>query len=402
MRIAMLHPSLTWRGGAERQMLNLAIELQRAGHTVEIFTCALNNQCYPAFIKQLTVHIIKAPGFQKNQSSPQKRTIATRLAGRFRAYTDDLPAMLALGKSIPKGFDVINNHNFPTEWAAFYAKKRLDAPIVWMCNEPPFWFSDSSKQRGLGKINLPLFEGLDKISVDYIDHIIALSTIAAQRIQNAYGRTSQVIHSGVDIERFHQASGKEIRRKYGLENDFVLLQVGNIARDKRQKDAVTALHYLSKSHQNIKLVFDGQGQKDELIALSKQLGIEDKILYLHSCSDSELAQVYAACDVFVFPAQITWGLAVIEAMATSKPVIVSEKSGAAEVIEHSKNGLILKEPNAQNMAAQIESLIADDTLRQKIGVAGYEYTKQNLSWEIYAKNMADAFQRTIDNYRKHA
>ncbi len=43
----MLHPSLTWRGGAERQLLILATELQQAGHEIEVFTCALNDKYFP-------------------------------------------------------------------------------------------------------------------------------------------------------------------------------------------------------------------------------------------------------------------------------------------------------------------------------------------------------------------
>ena len=240
MRIAILHPSLTWRGGAERQVLNLAAELQRSGNEVEIFTTAINDRCYPELLKQLTINVIQAPALQRAQG-PQKRTVTSRLAGRFRSYTDDLPAMLYLGKKIPKGFDVINNHNFPTEWAAFFAKRKLKAPIVWMCNEPPFWFSDPSKRRGLGKINLPLFEGLDKVAVDYIDEIVVLSPIAGRRVQNAYGRSSEIVRSGLTTDLLHKASGKELRKKLGIETDFVLLQVGNIARDKRQKDALVAL-----------------------------------------------------------------------------------------------------------------------------------------------------------------
>ena len=146
MRIAILHPSLTWRGGAERQVLNLATELQRSGNEVEIFTTAINSRCYPELLKQLTINVIQAPSLQRTQSATQKRTIRRRLAGRFRSYTNDLPSMLYLGKKIPKGFDIINNHNFPTEWAAFFAKRKLNAPIVWMCNEPPFWFSDSAQK----------------------------------------------------------------------------------------------------------------------------------------------------------------------------------------------------------------------------------------------------------------
>ena len=398
LRIAMLHPSLTWRGGAERQLLNLATELQKTGYDVEIFTSAVNKRCYPESQKNLKINVIQAPNAKTQIDASQKRTAANRLAGRFRTYTYDLPAMYYLGKKIPKGFDVINNHNFPTEWAAFFAKRKLKAPIVWMCNEPPFWFSDPLKRRGLGKINLPLFEGLDKVAVDYIDTIVVLSSIARQRVQQAYGRSSLIVHSGVQTDLLHKASGNEVRRKYGLENDFVLLQVGNIARDKCQKDSILTLHYLSKKHENIKLVFDGEGPREELVALSKRLGVESKLLFMHSCSDEELAEVYAACDVFVFPAQITWGLAVVEAMAASKPVVVSSNSGASEIIRNGENGFVVEEPNAGNMALQIERLILDNELRRKIGANAYEFTKKILSWKIYAKNMETIFKQTIDNF----
>ena len=403
LRIALLHPSLTWRGGAERQLLNLALELQRIGNEVEIFTCAINERCYPESTKMLKINVIQTPNAKSTQpEASRKRTIATRLEGRFKGYTSDLPSMYYLGKKIPKGFDIINNHNFPTEWAAFFAKRNLNAPIVWMCNEPPLWFSDTSKRRGLGKINLPLFEGLDKVAVDYIDSIVVLSSIAQRRVEQAYGRSSLIVHTGIQTDLLHNASGIEVRKKYGLESDFVLLQVGNVARDKRQKDSLLTLHYLSKKHYNVKLIFDGEGPSEELIALSRKLGVENKVLFLYSCSDAELAEVYAACDVFVFPAQITWGLAVIEAMAASKPVVVSSRSGASEVILNGDNGFVIDEPNAENMALQIEKLIADPELQRKIGQNANEFIRKNLSWEIYAKNMEIVFRKAIDSFRKDA
>ncbi|HLN88958.1 MAG TPA: glycosyltransferase family 4 protein, partial [Candidatus Binatia bacterium] len=227
-----------------------------------------------------------------------------------------------------------------------------------------------------------------------------LSSIAQRRVELAYGRSSLIVHTGVQTDLLHNASGIEVRKKYGLENDFVLLQVGNVARDKRQKDSLFALHYLSKKHDNVKLIFDGEGQSEELIALSRKLGVENKVLFLYSCSDAELAEVYAACDVFVFPAQITWGLAVIEAMAASKPVVVSSRSGASEVILNGDNGFVIDEPNAENMALQIEKLMADPELQRKIGQNANEFIRRNLSWEIYAKNMEIAFRKAIDSFRK--
>ncbi len=396
----MLHPSLTLRGGAERQLLILAIELERMGHEVEIFTCAINDNCYPELTRQLTINRVKTPDTGSFQNINQKRTLSSRLAGRFKGYTSDLPSMIALGKKIPKGFDVINNQNSPTQWAAFFAKRKLDAPIVWNCNEPPFYYSDPKQRRGLGKINLPLYEGFDKIAVDYIDSIVSVSLVDSRRIEKAYGRSSKIVRPGVTTELLLKASGKELRIKYGLENSFVLLQVGNIARDKRQCDSLIALHYLSKKHDNVRLILVGQGPRDELMALSRKLGVDKKVLFLQNCSDEELAQVYAACDAFVFPAQITWGLVVIEAMVASKPVLVSREAGSSEIIQEGQNGFVIEEPYTKNMAAKIEKLITDPDLRRRIGNNAYEYTKENLSWEIYAKNMETVFEKTIANFRK--
>ena len=400
MRIAMLHPSLTWHGGAEKQILTLATEMQRVGHEVEIFTCGLNEGFFPELVKQLTINVVQVPTIQTTQIVNQKRTFASRLAGRFRGYTTDLPSMVYLGKKIPRGFDLINNHNAPTQWAAFFAKRKLNTPIVWNCNEPPFWYSDPKQKMGLGKINLPLYEGFDKFAVDYIDNIVANSSADSRRIEKAYGRSSMIVRPGITTDLLHRAQGKKARFKYGLENDFVLLQVGNIARDKRQSDSITALYYLSKKQPNVKLILVGQGQRDELIALNKKLGVEKKVLFLQNCSDSELADLYAACDVFVFPAQITWGLVIIEAMAASKPVVVSRKAGISEIIQNGVNGFVFDQPNGENMAAQVERLMADPELRQKIGSNAYRYTNENLSWKTYAKNMETVFKKAVASFKK--
>ena len=399
MRIAILHPSLTWRGGAERQLLILATELQRAGHEIEVFTCTLNDQCFPELANKLAINVVQAPFVQAMPSGTSKRTFSTRLAGRFRGYTVDLPSMFYLAKKIPKGFDLINNHNAPTEWAAFFAKRKLDAPIVWTCNEPPFWFSDAKQRTGLGKINLPLYELFDRTAVNYIDEIVSNSSADSVRIQKAYGRSSHIVRPGISTALLHKVSGNDIRSKYGLEKDFVLLQVANIASDKKQSDSITALHYLSKKFENIKLILVGQGPREDLIALSKKLGVDKKVLFLKDCSDEELADVYAACDVFVFPAEITWGLVVIEAMAVSKPVVVSKKAGVSEIIRHGENGFVFDQPNPNNMAALIEQLIVDSELRRRVGVNAYQYTKNNQSWDVYAKKMETVFQKTIQSYK---
>jgi glycosyltransferase involved in cell wall biosynthesis len=414
MRIAMVHTPLWGRGGAERQILRLAIELQKRGNAVEIFTPVVNEKtCYPDLLKQVTVNVIPQsrfvpfnPGSEPSISSTSKVGEITDRKNRFQRiavhqfYTSGLPSMLRLGKIIPKGFDIINNHNAPTEWAVFIAKRRLKVPVVWMCNEPPSWFYSGGK-RGIGeKISWPLFEIWDKTSVKYIDEILVLSHAAQDLVRNVYNLPSRVVRTGLDVDKFVDVSGYELRKKLGLEKDFVLLQVANLAPVKRQFDSIMALHYLAKDHGNVKLVLDGAGPQEELRRFSEKLGVKDKVVFSHAKCDEELAEVYAVCDVFVFPPQITWGLAVVEAMASSKPVIVAKGCGVAEIIQDNVNGMQVEYAKPKAIAEKVESLINDPSLRRKMGRNAFEYVKDNLSWEKFAKNMESVFEQAISSFRK--
>jgi glycosyltransferase involved in cell wall biosynthesis len=422
MKIAMIHTPILGRGGGERQILTLATELQKRGHTVEVFVSAVNTEnSYPDLLKNLRVNVIPHPLGKKmprwltpletaqqqnvvqettKETSMLKEWMRKTMGRQFYTIPYELPAMVNIGRRIPKGFDVINNHNYPSEWAAFAAKKRLNAPVVWMCNEPPFWFFVPELRRGLRKINWPVYNIIDKTAVNYIDEILVLSRIAGGYVHKAYNRTSRVVRSGIDAERFSKATGARIREKHGLGRAFVLLQVGNLELNKRQVDCIRAMQILSKRHEDVKLVFDGGGRRDELIQLSEKLGVRDKVLFLHSGNDEELAEVYAACDVFLFPAQITWGLAVVEAMAAAKPIIVSEKCGASEIIQNGINGIVVEHAKPKEIAKHIEALINNPSLRKSLGKNACEYVINNLSWNKFAEQIEAIFKQAIQRYRK--
>ena len=415
MRIAMIHTPFWRRAGGERQILRLSIALEKAGHEVEIFTNAVNEESYPEFFEKVKINVIPHPlagklpsGLTPQVAAPKisetthgdetkvpgvRKWMSTIVGRQF--YTSEVPAMLQLGRKIPKGFDVINNHNFPSEWAAFIAKKRLNAPVVWMCNEPPYWFFAPEQRSGLRKINWPLFELLDKVAVDYIDEIMVLSHVSEEYVKKAYNRPSTIVRTGVDVELFQKASGKSLRAKYGLENSFVMLFVGGSKYGQRG-DLVKALHILSKKYEHIRLILDTSIEREMLTRLSEELGVKDKILLLHSTTDTELAEVYAACDAFVYPASASpWGLVVTEAMAAGKPVIVSRQVGTSEIIQDKVNGIIIDKATPEEIAKHVEVLLNDPKLSKRLGENAFRYVKENLSWERYAEKVESVFRRTL-------
>jgi len=255
-----------------------------------------------------------------------------------------------------------------------------------------FFAQDSTRFRN---INWPIFELLDKTTVKYIDEIMVLSHVSQEYIRKAYNRSSRIVRTGVDAELFRNAKGENLRRKYDLENCFVLLFVdGSIYA--RRSDIIKALSILSKKHDNVRLILGTQREREMLTSLIEELGLRDKVLLLNSSSDLELAEVYAACDVFVYPSSAsTWGLVVTEAMAVAKPVIVSKQVGTSEIIQDHVNGIIVDKVAPEEISKQVEILIENPELCKKLGENAYRYVKNNLSWEKYAKNVESVFQETL-------
>jgi glycosyltransferase involved in cell wall biosynthesis len=422
MRIAMIQTPFRLRAGGERQILKLAIELESKGHEVEIFTNGVNKDTFPEFFDKVKINVIPYPlngklpkALTPQMLPPEIQNVSYEKTGRItnvrrlldkarervlrQYYVNALPAMLELGKKIPKkGFDIINNHNFPTEWAGFIAKARLKVPLVWMCNEPPYWFFYPEIRRGLANISWPVFELLDKTMVRYIDEIMVLSHVSEEYVRKAYNRSSNIVRTGVDIELLHNATGN-LRKKYGLENSFVLLFVG-ASKYARRTNLVRALAILSKKYDNVRLIIDTPREKEMLTRLSEKLGLEAKVLLLDSHSDLELAQVYAACDVFIYPSSASpWGLVVTEAMAAAKPVIVPKEVGTSEIIQNYVNGIVVDKASPDEIAEQVDILMNDPNLRKKIGENACQYVKNNLSWEKYAENVENVFQKAIANFR---
>lgn len=202
----------------------------------------------------------------------------------------------------------------------------------------------------------------------------------------------EVISMGVDSTKF----GKQYYQTnyFGQGDKKVVLFVGRLA----EKKGVT---YLIEAMKNIDavLVIVGNGPlREELQQQAREQG--DKIKFLGAKTHEELKTIYASADVFVAPSitakdgdQEGFGLVMLEAMASGLPVVANNSGGIVQLIHNEINGLLCEEKNVAQLAKNINRVLYDENLGQrimqyaKITLEQYSYT---VIVKKYIKNIENA------------
>jgi glycosyltransferase involved in cell wall biosynthesis len=157
------------------------------------------------------------------------------------------------------------------------------------------------------------------------------------------------------------------------------------------EELLQAFSHVRRECQNLKLLVVGGGNlAGHYQRLAQQLGGRDRVVFAGRVDNETLPACYAASDFAVLPSRDSsegFGLALMEAMACGKAVIGSEAGGIPEVIENSKNGILVRPRDPIVISQAIQLLYENDELRIKMGQAGREFSK-GLDWSTIADRVA--------------
>ena len=211
---------------------------------------------------------------------------------------------------------------------------------------------------------------------------ICISEYVAQRFSPLAGANGVVVPNGVDMTRFSPATvdGRQVRDELGVRPDQILLGVvAQITPWKGQDDAVAALARVRSVHPSTCLVLAGEakfvgrgvrhdnaGFAQALRAQARRLGVADAVHLTGERTD--VPALLAALDVALVPSwEEPFGRSVIEAMAMERPVVATSVGGPSEIIEHGRNGLLVRPRNPKEWSAAVVGLIESASLRSTLG-----------------------------------
>ena len=114
--------------------------------------------------------------------------------------------------------------------------------------------------------------------------------------------------------------------------------------------------------------------------------------FLKGLSYTEIAACYRACEIFAMPSRGEgFGLVYLEAMACGKPVIGGSHGGAPEVIDHGKTGFLVQHGDVEQLAASLQTLLADPSLAREMGARGRERVEKDFHFETFASSLKNIF-----------
>jgi glycosyltransferase involved in cell wall biosynthesis len=139
------------------------------------------------------------------------------------------------------------------------------------------------------------------------------------------------------------------------------------------------------------------GPKAEDWDFADQLGILNSVYFREKPTTAELVKLYQDAALFVLASdEEGFGIVLLEAMSTGTPVICTRCGGPEDIISHGETGYLTPPNDPKALAKQMEELLAEPALREKIGDAGREVVARRFSLAAAGNAYLDKYDALLD------
>lgn len=237
------------------------------------------------------------------------------------------------------------------------------------------------------KIMLEIISFLIHVSVRKAKSIFTLSEHMRWEIKKMYGKDSIVVKGAYPMEVLDYIPKQYIKVKLGLNGKKTLLCINTLQPRKRVDLLIKSFKIVSFRLNNCILVIGGDGlEKEKLKTLTKDIGIEEKVLFVGRIPEEQLWDYYASCDVYVCPNWADFVLTPYEALALGRKVVCSSEMDFDGCFK-GYSYIFIAEPTVDDFAKCIEKALTTD-IDEKINRGILE----RYTWENYAQRILNELE----------
>jgi glycosyltransferase involved in cell wall biosynthesis len=364
-------------GGMGYVCLHNSLELKRLGHDVTVFTLGNPNFDYGAeerIVMGLPVVRLSSP-----------------------IALGDAAAVPALYSHL-KAFDVAHLH-YPFYGGAEYVYLALlRTSLKYMITYHMDVYGDSTLKKAIiwayeKALMKRIIRGAGVVGA------LSLAHLKSSKVADIVDWAKVVdMPNGIDAETFKPAEKDAgLLKKYNLEDKTVVLFVGNLQPFKRLDLIIDAIADIGDDTLALLVVGDGYNQA-EYKELAIKKGLANSVVFAGAHSpEGDLPAHYNLGDFLVLPSthSESFGLVVLEAMASGKPVIVSDLPGPATLVDEGNDGFIVKAGDKMALKEKIELLHRDPKLRARMGQAAMSKTIKKYNWQDIGARLERALKKIV-------
>jgi len=357
-------------GGAEQVVINLARGMDK--EKFKVMVCCLNDK--GVFAEELEKEGIEVIAL--NKKGKFDVSVVFKLVNIMRKYK----------------VDIVHTH-------------------LWGAN---LWGRLAAKLAGIKVIaatehNVDVWKPWYYFEIDrLLQHLTDKIIVVSEKVKEFYVKRGisedkiEVVYNGISLSSpslpsYHLPGGTEenVKVEFGIRpEDKVLAVIGRLVEQKGHRYLFEALHLLDGRYK-LKVLVVGDGpQREQLVSMARQLGMEDKVVFTGLRKD--VNDILPAVDMLVMPS-LREGLPMVllEAMAAGVPVVATKVGGVPEIIEDGKNGLIVEPANVDMLKTAISEILDNDLLRKKIIDNGWKEVER-----FSLTNMLNDTQRVYEKILK--
>lgn len=293
----------------------------------------------------------------------------------YTAYVENIVAQNG-------NYDAIHAHDWLTVEAGIRAKELTGLPLIIHVHATEF-------DRAGGNWGNPLVHEIEQQGLLLADRIIAVSNITKQLIVSRYNIPAdkiEVMHNALDVEELLAYDYDKQTYKYleelKTEGYTVVATVTRFTIQKGLTYFLRAAARASEMHDKLVFLLAGDGEmRDELLRLSADLGIADKVLFTGFVRGKQWRDAYNVADVFVMSSvSEPFGISALEAAHHNNALILTKQSGVSEVLH---NVFHYDFWDIDSLADRLVAIASSPALQSTlIDNVGHEYTV--LSWHDVA------------------
>lgn len=370
-------------GGASNATYNIALELVRLGHSVDVLTSRFGDQPSEETLQGIKVYRVTS----------WRHSIHN--CGLRGAFSYVFFAFFRLRGMLKKNrYDLLHYFfGLPTGLLSLYSHAVKNQPYILSLrgSDVPGYDTTSLKLRLLHRLLKPITVRIWKKAERVVANSHGLREMALQTLP---GHPIRVIYNGIDTDLFKP--GPHLNNP---SNGHMRLMCVSRLIDRKGLDYLfQALAEMNDPRVRLDIVGTG-GREQRLKAKIRELGLETQVRFSGYKSALEVAEHYHQADIFILPSlSESLAMVLLEAMSCGLPIIASDVGGIPEVVADGENGLLIPPGNVNAIIEAIHRLTNDSLLRSRISQNNPIKIQEQFTWKKIALNYQAIYNESL--YRK--